>query len=82
MDRINSRKGPYYADEGDFASAGSSHIRLRYWSLPTFGAESHAAALSLMLKSTDHVMTPLGGLRGKCDPGAFDVPRVTQSLRT
>jgi hypothetical protein len=26
--RIDYRKGPYYSDEGDFASAGSAHIRL------------------------------------------------------
>jgi hypothetical protein len=28
VDRINYRKGPYYADEGDFASAGAAHIKL------------------------------------------------------
>lgn len=28
VDRINYRKGPYYAEEGDFASAGAAHIRL------------------------------------------------------
>jgi outer membrane receptor protein involved in Fe transport len=26
VDRIDFRKGPYYADEGDFASAGSAHF--------------------------------------------------------
>lgn len=26
--RIDYRKGPYYADEGDFASAGAAHLRL------------------------------------------------------
>jgi len=28
IDRINYRKGPYYASEGDFASAGAAHIKL------------------------------------------------------
>jgi hypothetical protein len=28
VDRISYRKGPYYADEGDFASAGAARIRL------------------------------------------------------
>ncbi|MBS0445317.1 MAG: TonB-dependent receptor [Proteobacteria bacterium] len=28
VNRIDFRKGPYYADEGDFASAGAAHIRL------------------------------------------------------
>ena len=28
VDRIDYRKGPYYAEEGDFASAGAAHIRL------------------------------------------------------
>jgi outer membrane receptor protein involved in Fe transport len=28
VDRINYKKGPYYADEGDFASAGAAHMGL------------------------------------------------------
>jgi len=28
VDRIHYRKGPYYAEEGDFSSAGAAHIRL------------------------------------------------------
>jgi outer membrane receptor protein involved in Fe transport len=28
VDRVAYRKGPYYADEGDFSSAGAAHIRL------------------------------------------------------
>ena len=28
VNRIDYRKGPYYADEGDFASAGAAHINL------------------------------------------------------
>jgi outer membrane cobalamin receptor len=29
VSRIDYRKGPYYADEGDFSSAGAAHIALR-----------------------------------------------------
>ena len=28
VDRIDYKKGPYYAEEGDFSSAGAAHIRL------------------------------------------------------
>jgi hypothetical protein len=28
VERIDYRKGPYFADEGDFASAGAAHLRL------------------------------------------------------
>lgn len=28
IDRIDYKKGPYFADEGDFASAGAAHMRL------------------------------------------------------
>jgi TonB dependent receptor/TonB-dependent Receptor Plug Domain len=34
VSRINYKKGPYYADEGDFSSAGAVHIRL-FDSLPS-----------------------------------------------
>jgi outer membrane cobalamin receptor len=29
LDRIDYKKGPYFADEGDFASAGAAHLRLK-----------------------------------------------------
>lgn len=59
VDRINYRKGPYYADEGDFASAGSARIRLvdtlsKGQASLTLGANSYARALmanSTALKS-------------------------------
>ncbi|MDO9237679.1 MAG: TonB-dependent receptor [Aquabacterium sp.] len=50
VERMNYRKGPYYADEGDFASAGAAHIRL-FNSLPrglasvTLGEHGYARAL-------------------------------------
>ena len=50
VDRIRYKKGPYYADEGDFASAGAAHIDL-FDKLPqgtaalTLGAHRYARAL-------------------------------------
>ncbi len=50
VDRIRYRKGPYYAEEGDFSSAGSARIGL-FDSLPqgvasvTLGEERYARAL-------------------------------------
>lgn len=50
VDRMSYRKGPYYADEGDFASAGAARIRLTN-SLPrglaslTLGENGYARAL-------------------------------------
>jgi hypothetical protein len=29
VERIHYRKGPYYADQGDFSSAGAAHVQLR-----------------------------------------------------
>ncbi len=50
VNRIEYRKGPYYADEGDFASAGAAHIGL-FAALPkgivstTIGGDAYARAL-------------------------------------
>jgi hypothetical protein len=52
VDRIAYGKGPYYADEGDFASAGAAHIRL-FDALPrgtasvTLGEHAYGRALLL-----------------------------------
>ena len=50
VERIHYRKGPYYADEGDFASAGSARIRLadtlsQGQASLTLGANSYQRAL-------------------------------------
>lgn len=50
VDHINYRKGPYYADEGDFASAGSARIRLvdtlsKGLASVTLGAHAYERAL-------------------------------------
>ncbi len=50
VDRIDYKKGPYYADEGDFSSAGAAHIKL-FGELPkgiaslTVGEHEYARAL-------------------------------------
>ena len=50
VDRINYQKGPYYADEGDFSSAGAAHIGL-FGTLPrgiasvTLGEHQYERAL-------------------------------------
>jgi outer membrane receptor protein involved in Fe transport len=54
VDRIAYRKGPYFADEGDFASAGSARMRLvdtlpRGMASVTLGA--HAFQRALLAKS-------------------------------
>jgi hypothetical protein len=50
VDRMSYRKGPYYADEGDFSSAGAAHIRLanglpRGLASLTLGGNGYARAL-------------------------------------
>jgi hypothetical protein len=55
VDRIAYRKGPYFADEGDFSSAGAAHIRL-FDMLPQGGIASitggeNAYARALAAKS-------------------------------
>ncbi|MFL6663559.1 MAG: TonB-dependent receptor, partial [Rhizobacter sp.] len=50
VDRIDYKKGPYFAEEGDFASAGAAHIR-QFASLPagitsaTIGQRGYGRAL-------------------------------------
>jgi outer membrane receptor protein involved in Fe transport len=55
VDRISYRKGPYYADEGDFSSAGAARIRLAN-TLPRGIASvtvgEHAYARALLANST------------------------------
>src|SRR2546422_3334900 len=43
VDHIHYRKGPYYADEGDFSAAGAAHIHLQR-SLPTGFSELTAGS--------------------------------------
>ena len=53
VEHIHYRKGPYYADEGDFSAAGAAHVHLKD-SLPTAIGE-------LTLGSYDYRRALLGG---------------------
>jgi hypothetical protein len=78
VDRLTYRKGPYFAEEGDFASAGSARIRLvdalpRGIGSVTVGQDGHRRALV----ASSH---PLAGgellyaLEGARDDGPWEVP--------
>src|SRR5258708_12230986 len=43
IDHIHYRKGPYYADQGDFSAAGAAHLHLRR-SLPSAFSELTAGS--------------------------------------
>src|SRR5262249_4926320 len=79
VDRIGYRKGPYFADEGDFSSAGAAHIRL-FDTLPQGGIASltggeHAYARGLVAKSVEagpgHL---LGALELAHNDGPWELP--------
>jgi hypothetical protein len=53
VEHIHYRKGPYYADEGDFSAAGAAHVHLKA-SLPTATGE-------VTLGSYDYRRVLLGG---------------------
>jgi len=77
VDRIEYRKGPYFAEDGDFASAGSARIRyvdtLDHGILDlTGGGEGYRR---LVLAGS----TPLARLTGTADPSAA-APRVLGAL--
>lgn len=56
IDRVSFRKGPYYADEGDFSSAGAAHIdyfRTIDGTLAQITAGQHGYARSLLAGSPE-----------------------------
>jgi hypothetical protein len=78
VDRLSYRKGPYYAEEGDFASAGSARIRLvdalpRGIASVTLGRDRHARALV----ANSHRLGAgelLYAIEGARDDGPWHVP--------
>jgi outer membrane receptor protein involved in Fe transport len=90
VDRIAYRKGPYFADEGDFSSAGAAHLRL-FDTLPQGGIASitageHDYVRGLVAKSG--VAGPgqlLGALELAHNDGPWELPekfhRVNGVLR-
>ncbi|MFN4327252.1 MAG: TonB-dependent receptor [Limnobacter sp.] len=78
VDSIRYRKGPYFAEEGDFSSAGAAHLGL-YRSLPkgqaslTLGPDGYQRALAL--KSNPWLNGQLlYGLELQRNNGPWDVP--------
>ena len=80
VSRIAYRKGPYYADEGDFASAGAAHIGLADrldGGLASLTAGEHRYRRALVAGST-----PLGtgqllyGLEAAHNDGPWQVPEA------
>src|SRR5205823_5846336 len=78
VERIDYRKGPYFADEGDFASAGAAHIRLAD-ALPaglasaTLGAHGYRRGL-VANSSGLQGGTLLYALEGAHNDGPWDTP--------
>jgi outer membrane receptor protein involved in Fe transport len=78
VDRIAYRKGPYFADEGDFSSAGAAHIRL-FDTLPagiaTLTGGEHAYARALAAKSVDAGPGQLlGAFEAAHNDGPWELP--------
>ncbi len=78
VQRIDYKKGPYFADEGDFASAGAAHIRLvdklpqgiASLSLGSYGYQRAVLANSLAAANG----TLLYGLEVSRNNGPWDTP--------
>jgi hypothetical protein len=84
VNRIDFKKGPYYAEEGDFASAGAAHIRL-FDDLPqgiaSLTVGEHRYARALFAKS--FALGPgdlLYGLEAAHNDGPWDNPEKFHRL--
>jgi hypothetical protein len=78
VQRIDYRKGPYFADEGDFASAGAAHIALK-GALPASLAQATLGAHGarrLLLAGSRSIADgqALGALELQANDGPWDVP--------
>ncbi len=84
IDRMSYRKGPYHAEEGDFASAGAAHIQL-FNALPrglasiTLGENGYARAL---LANTAALSTGklLYAIEAAHNDGPWEVPESFKRL--
>lgn len=84
VQRIDYKKGTYFANEGDFASAGAAHIRLAD-SLPqgaaslSLGSYGYArAVLADSMKAADGTL--LYGLEVNRNNGPWDVPERVRKI--
>ena len=90
VSRIDYRKGPYFASEGDFSSAGSAHIvyrtRLeRPLASLTLGQRGHVRALAAESREVAEGVTLLSALERLNNDGPWTVPealRKTNALLT
>ncbi len=78
VSRIDYRKGPYYAEEGDFASAGAAHIHYmdrlaQPFALATVGQNGYARLLGAGSRAAGGG-TLLGALELGHSDGPWDVP--------
>jgi len=80
VSRIDYRKGPYFASEGDFSSAGSAHIvyrtRLeRPLAEVTLGQRGHLRALAAESREVGESVTLLSALERLHHDGPWNVPQ-------
>lgn len=79
VERIDYRKGPYFAQNGDFSAAGSADIRYRT-ALPapvldlTYGTEGYRRALLAGSTALAHGPTVLAALEGMQEDGPWKHP--------
>ena len=85
VDRIDYRKGPYFASDGDFASAGSADIRYSL-ALPqplgqiTFGERGYRRALLAGSTTLSTGQTVLAAIEGQQQNGPWTVPEGLRKL--
>jgi hypothetical protein len=84
VEHIHYRKGPYYADEGDFSAAGAAHVHLKRSFSGTFaqlGAGSFGYRRSLFGGTLALANgTLLGALEAGQDDGPWDNPERLRKL--
>jgi hypothetical protein len=79
VERIEYRKGPYFASSGNFASAGSAHIRYRSafdrpFAAVSIGAHGDRRIVGGGSTEVGDGITLLGALAAQSDDGPWSVP--------
>ncbi|RAI43584.1 TonB-dependent receptor [Rhodoplanes roseus] len=82
---LNVRKGPYYAEEGDFSSAGAVHIDYlrnvpKNMAEGTVGSFGYARGVSVLSTKTDQGGTLIAAGEGIVYDGPWDVPDRVRKL--
>lgn len=81
IDRIDYRKGPYFASNGDFSSAGSASLTLRDrlaapFAQVTLGGNGYRRLLGAGSTATAQGATLLGALETQGNDGPWEVPEA------